>query len=64
LVRDGGFAHAQQGGNIADAHFRVQERGYYPHPRGIAEHLKQLGKVKKQFLAGHPVFDFLNNSVM
>jgi energy-converting hydrogenase Eha subunit B len=40
LVGNGGFCHAKQGGNVADAHFGVEKGADYPDPCGIAENLE------------------------
>lgn len=38
LVGNSGFDHSQQGRNIADAHFAVDEGADYPYAGGIAEY--------------------------
>jgi hypothetical protein len=52
-VGDGGLAHAQKGGDVADAHFRPQEGAEDFDPGGIAENLKQVRQIQQYLIMGH-----------
>jgi hypothetical protein len=67
LVGNSGFGHTQQSGNIANAHFGVNQGANYPYPGGIAEYLEQFRQIQEGFLVRHdlsdPVDDFLMNDI-
>jgi hypothetical protein len=58
LVGNGGLAHAQKGGNVADAHFGPQKGADDFNPGGIAENLKQVRQIQQKFIIGHCFPDF------
>jgi hypothetical protein len=53
LVGDGGLGHAQQRGNVADAHGRMLERAKYFDSGGIAEDFEEVGQVEEGFIVRH-----------
>ena len=60
LVRHGGFRHANQSGEIADAELTVRQRVEDTHPRGIAERPEGLGEVCHDVLSDERLTQFGN----
>lgn len=54
LMGDCGNRHAQQGGEIADAHLLLTERVEDADPSRISEDAEEIGNIRKEFFSRHP----------
>jgi hypothetical protein len=62
LMGDGGLAHVQERGDVADAHFGPQQGAKYPDSGGIAENLEKVGQIQQNCFVRH-LFPYFGHHV-
>lgn len=64
LVRYGRLGHAQQGGDIANAHFCFKKRADNADPRAVPKNLEEISQIHQFFLTGHMLADIVDDILM
>lgn len=61
LMGNGALRHAEQRGDVANAHLTDKQAVQNPDSGRVAEHFEQFAQVKQNALAGHFLVDFLHD---